>query len=149
MVDGDGVAHATYHSQPDCTLSPHNLHDGLSTTVGTFSSEWHEYAVQFSGSEAMFFVDSKLILNVPKCAAPMTNKTHCGQFFDVGYHLVLNTAIGGGWPKPPDKHTTFPGYHSVDFVHVVQQYKQQQQQQQQQQPFKHASWSVPSIQKEQ
>ena len=117
MVDGDGIAHTTYHSQRNCSVSPHDLHDGTSKTVPNYSSEWHEYAVQFSPTQARFFVDGQLVLDVPPCQA---RQHHCGVFFDVGYHLLLNTAIGGGWPQPPDVRTEFPGYHRIDYVRVAQ-----------------------------
>lgn len=131
MVDGDGIAHTTYHSQRNCSVSPHDLHDGTSKTVPNYSSEWHEYAVQFSPTQARFFVDGQLVLDVPPCQARQHHQqqagpklpqpdTHCGVFFDVGYHLLLNTAIGGDWPQPPDAGTEFPGYHRIDYVRVAQ-----------------------------
>ena len=119
MVDGDGIAHATYHSQPNCSVSPHNLHDGNSIRVSNFSNAWHEYAVEYSPTAASFYVDGVRVLDVPKCIASSAN-THCGQFFDVGYHLLINTAIGGPWPKPPSSATVFPGYHRVDYVRVAE-----------------------------
>lgn len=118
MVDGDGLAHATYHSQPNCSVAPHNLHDGNSIPVANFSA-WHEYAVEYSPTAASFYVDGTRVIDVPKCTAT-SNNTHCGEFFDVGYHLLINTAIGGPWPQPPGSSTVFPGYHRVDYVRVAQ-----------------------------
>jgi licheninase len=122
MVDGDGMAHATYHSQPNCSVSPHDLHDGTSALVGNFSSAWHEYAVQYSPTEAKFYIDGELLLDVPLCLDSAPNNTHCGHFFDVPYHLLLNTAIGGPWPQQPDAETEFPGHHRVDWVRVAQEH---------------------------
>ena len=118
MVDGDGGAHATYHSQPNCSVSPHDLHDGGSLLVSNFSDVWHEYAVEFSPQKAAFFVDGQVVLDVPKCAPGAPPDSKCGVFFDAPYHLLLNTAIGGPWPQPPDEGTAFPGYHRVDWVRV-------------------------------
>ena len=67
MVNGDGKAHTTYHSQPNCSVSPHDEHDGTSVRVDNFSTEWHEYAAQFSPTEAVFYVDGQVVLDVPKC----------------------------------------------------------------------------------
>ena len=118
MVDGDGMAHTTYHSQQNCS-GPHDLHDGNKIHVSNFSSAWHEYAVEYSPTAATFYVDGVRVIDVPKCIAS-SNNTHCGEFFDVGYHLLINTAIGGPWPRPPGAATVFPGYHRVDYVRVAQ-----------------------------
>ena len=119
MINGDGIARATYHSQPNCSVAPHNLQDQGGIAVGNFSSTWHEYAVEFSPTSAKFFVDGIETLNVPDCPTDYSDK-HCGRFFDVPYVLLLNTAIGGFWPQPPDAATQFPGYHRVDWVRVAQ-----------------------------
>ena len=41
-------------------------------------------------------------------------------FWDTPYYIILNTAVGGPWPKPPTASTIFPTYHIVDSVRVVQ-----------------------------
>ena len=119
MVDGDGRAHATYHSQHNCTVSPHNLHDGGSVHVVNSSSSWHEYAVEYSPLKAVFYVDGQVVLDVPQCVASAPADSKCGVFFDTSYHLLLNTAIGGPWPQPPNAGTVFPGFHRVDWVRVA------------------------------
>jgi hypothetical protein len=124
MVDGDGRAHSSYHSQQNCSVHPHDLHDGTSRLIEDFSGSWHEYAAQFSASEAKFFVDGELLLDVPPCGGGGSSagrpsggtSSHCGAFFDVSYYLILNTAIGGPWPRAPDASTAFPGYHRIDWV---------------------------------
>ena len=39
-------------------------------------------------------------------------------FWDVPWYLIINTAIGGGWPGPPNGSTLFPVHHAVDYVRV-------------------------------
>lgn len=120
MVDGAGVAHATYHSQPNCSVAPHDLHDGCSVHVADFGATWHEFAVEFSPTTARFYVDGQTVMDVPSCARTDPRGIRCGAFFDVGYHLVLNTALGGPWPQAPDASTEFPGFHRIDYVRVAQ-----------------------------
>ena len=72
-----------------------------------------------SPTAASFYVDGMRVIGVPKCTVT-SNNTHCGEFFDVGYHLLINTAIGGPWPQQPGSSTMFPGYHRVDYVRVAQ-----------------------------
>jgi beta-glucanase (GH16 family) len=38
--------------------------------------------------------------------------------FDEEFHLLLNVAVGGTWPGPPDDSTTFPQEMLVDYVRV-------------------------------
>ena len=38
-----------------------------------------------------------------------------------GWYLILNTAVGGGWPGPPSAATVFPALHAIDYVRVSQQ----------------------------
>jgi beta-glucanase (GH16 family) len=35
-------------------------------------------------------------------------------------YLMLNLAVGGEWPGPPDANTVFPATMSVDYVRVWQ-----------------------------
>eukprot|EP01052_Picozoa_sp_SAG31_P056026 SAG31_NODE_15806_length_738_cov_0.968701_1_plen_96_part_00 len=89
--------------------------------VPDFDSRWHEYAVEYSPTGAAFYVDGQPVLAVPPCTASINRlgrNTHCGVFYDVGYYLVLNTAIGGPWPQVPDARSVFPAYHRIDYVRV-------------------------------
>ena len=38
--------------------------------------------------------------------------------FDQPFHLILNVAVGGTWPGPPDDRTVFPQEMLVDYVRV-------------------------------
>ena len=40
--------------------------------------------------------------------------------FDQRFHLILNAAVGGNWPGPPDGSTTFPQTLEVDYVRVYE-----------------------------
>ena len=40
--------------------------------------------------------------------------------FDRRFHLLLNLAVGGKWPGPPDGTTAFPSRMEVDWVRVHQ-----------------------------
>jgi beta-glucanase (GH16 family) len=39
---------------------------------------------------------------------------------DVAMYLIMNTSVGGDWPGPPDKTTTFPQFMQIDHVRVYQ-----------------------------
>lgn len=38
--------------------------------------------------------------------------------FDQPFAMILNLAVGGEWPGPPDATTTFPATMAVDYVRV-------------------------------
>jgi beta-glucanase (GH16 family) len=41
--------------------------------------------------------------------------------FDHPFFLLLNVAVGGGWPGDPDASTTFPQQMVVDYVRVYRE----------------------------
>jgi len=38
--------------------------------------------------------------------------------FDHPFYIILNVAVGGKWPGPPDSTTVFPQAMLVDYVRV-------------------------------
>merc|ERR1711939_1224637 len=73
---------------------------------------WHEYAVEYDGASRIDFAFDGVVYETVDGTSP--------TFFDVPYYVILNTAVGGPWPKPPDAKTVFPTYHYVDYVRVAQ-----------------------------
>ena len=41
------------------------------------------------------------------------------KLWPIPFYLILNTAVGGGWPGEPNEGTESPTTHKVDYVHVV------------------------------
>ena len=42
------------------------------------------------------------------------------QFSGENFYMILNTALGGPWPRPVNDDTIFPVYHRIDKVTVLQ-----------------------------
>ena len=40
--------------------------------------------------------------------------------FNERFHLLLNVAVGGNWPGPPNNTTVFPQDMEVDYVRVYE-----------------------------
>ena len=76
-----------------------------------WATAFHEYAVEYSTSSVAFVVDGHVYHNVTRAA---------GTLYDVPYYVILNTAVGGPWPMPPNASTVFPTYHVIDYVRVAQ-----------------------------
>jgi len=78
-----------------------------------FSQEFHEFSVEWEPNEIRWYMDDSLFATrVPADLAP-----HRWPF-DQNFHMILNLAVGGNWPGPPDENTTFPKYMWVDYVRV-------------------------------
>lgn len=78
---------------------------------------FHVYAVEWAPNDIKFYFDEKLIAertpaDLPKGAA---------WVYDHPFYLILNVAVGGGWPGNPDETTTFPQQMLVDYVRVYRQ----------------------------
>ena len=76
------------------------------------------YAVEYDGAGAVAWaLDGVPYYNLTARAAA---GAPAPLFFDAPYYVILNTAVGGPWPAPPDAGTAFPTYHAVDYVRVAQ-----------------------------
>lgn len=99
---------------------PNNQHKGTSFTLsdGDFSSEFHDFALEWVEGEMKWFVDGELYQRLRKGAWWSTG----GPFpapFDKDFHLLVNLAVGGNWPGNPVG-TTFPQELVLDYIRVFQ-----------------------------
>ena len=77
-----------------------------------FDSDFHTFAVEWSSDRINWFVDSTLYQSIKPSYAP-------GDWvFDHPFYLILNLAVGGGPPGPPDNSTAFPQTMLIDWVRV-------------------------------
>ncbi|NYF88590.1 glycoside hydrolase family 16 protein [Tunturiibacter empetritectus] len=84
---------------------------GESVTAG-----YHLYAVEWTPNDIKFFFDDHLI--VERTPADLPPGTH--WVYDHPFFVILNLAVGGGWPGNPDETTIFPQKMLVDYVRVYQ-----------------------------
>jgi len=98
---------------------PHNEHTGdkIPLPSGDFSSDFHVVAVEWEEGEIRWYLDGKLY------QTQTSWHTAGGSFpapFDQKFFIILNVAVGGAWPGPPDKTTVFPQTMEVEYVRVYQ-----------------------------
>jgi beta-glucanase (GH16 family) len=98
---------------------PDNTHwTGQYTLPGdTFHDDFHIFAVEWELGQIRWYVDGLLY------ALRNSWYSSGGAFpapFDVDFHLLLNLAVGGNLPGPPDATTVFPQELVVDYVRVYQ-----------------------------
>lgn len=80
-----------------------------------FSDDFHVFALEWEPRVLRWYIDGKLFQT-------RTPKDLKGKkwVFDSPFFILLNLAVGGGWPGAPDAATRFPQQMLVDYVRVYQ-----------------------------
>ena len=79
-----------------------------------FAGDFHKFVVEWSASEIRWYVDGNLYQTVKPSNLPLGTQ----WVFDHPFFIILNFAVGGGWPGNPDGTTVFPQTMVVDYVRV-------------------------------
>ena len=89
---------------------------GAPTTLasGAFADDFHLYAVEWMPGLITWYVDDTKYFQATPSSIPGT----ATWVFDHPFFLLLNVAVGGGWPNDPDATTTFPQQMVIDYVRV-------------------------------
>ena len=81
-----------------------------------FSDDFHVYAIEWEPNVIRFYVDNTLYATRTPADLPQgTQWVYSHNFF-----IILNVAVGGGWPGNPDSTTVFPQQMLVDYVRVYE-----------------------------
>src|SRR5258708_456386 len=81
-----------------------------------FSDDFHTFTVEWEPNVMRFYVDGLLYKTRTPADLPV-GKT---WVFDHPFFIILNVAVGGGFPGNPDGTTVFPQQMLVDYVRVYQ-----------------------------
>jgi len=81
---------------------------------GQFADDYHIFAFEWDKTELRWYVDNQLYFTLP------STQVKGKWVFDHPFFIILNVAVGGGWPGNPDASTTFPQTMLVDYVRVFQ-----------------------------
>jgi beta-glucanase (GH16 family) len=81
---------------------------------GNFSDDFHVFAVEWEPKVARFYVDG----NLYETHTPSDLPSGTTWVYDRPFFIILNVAVGGGWPGNPDQTTVFPQTMLVDYVRV-------------------------------
>ncbi|MFD9395981.1 family 16 glycosylhydrolase [Streptomyces sp. NPDC060000] len=86
---------------------------GGSTTLPAAASQaFHTYAVDKQPRRITWSVDGKPYFTLTPSKLPASRD----WVFEQDMHLLLNVAVGGDWPGPPDASTPSPATMTVDYV---------------------------------
>lgn len=78
------------------------------------AAEFHLFAIEWEAARIQWFMDNRLYFTVTPARLPGGTN----WVFNAPQFLLLNLAVGGGWPGNPDATTVFPQRMEVDFVRV-------------------------------
>lgn len=103
---------------------PHAEQQGTITLdEGSFSSDFHEYSVEWEPGEMRFYTDGVLVLTVNDwfTAEEGEDDKPYPAPFDQPFFVQMNLAVGGNWPGNPDETTDFENAEfQIDYVRVYQ-----------------------------
>jgi beta-glucanase (GH16 family) len=85
-------------------------------TADTLKNDFHVFAVDWTENEIHWSVDGQEVFKVTPDKIPAGSQ----WVFDHPFFIILNVAVGGGWPGYPDSTTIFPQQLQVDYVRVYQ-----------------------------
>ncbi len=90
---------------------------GKAYTLPTdFAQAFHVFALEWEPEALRWYVDG--VLYQTRTPADLPEGTR--WVFDRPFFLILNLAVGGGWPGAPDATTRFPARMLVDYVRVYE-----------------------------
>lgn len=109
-----GTIHGSLHGPSTVALTS-DMTSSISLAAGqNFSDDFHLYAVEWEPGSVRFYVDANLYATFTSSQWPAGGK----WVFDHPFFIILNVAVGGNWPGPPDATSTFPQTMLIDYVRV-------------------------------
>ena len=80
----------------------------------SYSDAYHVFAVDWYADQVVFSMDGVVYEVRKKAEIPPGSQWP----FDGPFYILLNFAVGGNWPGPPDASTVFPQDYRIDYVRV-------------------------------
>ena len=107
------IIHATIHgpgySAGNGPTKQYSLSEPVANAFHVFAIEWEEGAIRWYVDDMLYSTKTKA--DIPSSAT---------WVYSHPFFLLLNVAVGGGWPGSPDSTTMFPQTMTVDYVRVCQ-----------------------------
>jgi hypothetical protein len=106
--------HGTLHWGANTTLHA-SKEAGYTLPTGTFDQQFHVYSMVWVKDQVQIYIDDILYNTITT-----SNTAGSAYPFNSDFFFILNVAVGGTWPGPPDATTSFPQRMVVDYVRVFQ-----------------------------
>jgi len=87
---------------------------------GSTAADWHIYGMIWSPNSVQYYMDDPANIYASFTPASLNGLNGAVWPFDAGQSnfLIVNLAIGGDWPGPPDQTTPFPAEMLVDYIRI-------------------------------
>ena len=88
---------------------------------GQTAAQWHTYGMIWSKGSVAYYIDNPTNIYATYTTSSLTPLNDGAVWpFDAGQSnfIILNLAIGGSWPGPPDSSTPFPSEMLIDYVRI-------------------------------
>lgn len=109
------IIHGTLHGPGDATYVDEGIGGTVTLPGGKLvADDFHVYAVEWEAAAIRMYMDGMLY----KTITPKDLPTGAKWVWDHPFFMLLNLAIGGDWPAPPDATTKLPQSMIVDYVRV-------------------------------
>lgn len=97
-----------------------NLGTRYNFPSGETAAQWHTYGMIWSKASVKYYIDNPTNIYAAYTPASLNALSGAVWPFDAGQSnfIILNLAIGGSWPGPPDSSTPFPSEMLVDYVRI-------------------------------
>jgi beta-glucanase (GH16 family) len=88
---------------------------GSNTTLvtGSFNEDFHTFTLTWTPNRLAWSVDGDEYFELLRSTIPKFP-------WDLPQFFIMNVAVGGNWPGPPDETTVFPQTMTVDYIRVYQ-----------------------------
>ena len=87
---------------------------GADTLARPLADDFHVYAIEWEPNEIRWYIDGRPYFRLTPAQLPPGTR----WVFDHPHFVIMNVAVGGGWPGDPDATSTFPQRMLVDWVRV-------------------------------
>ena len=98
-------------------MHPLTNHYSLPDGGASLSDDFHLYAIEWETDVVRFYVDANLYETQTPANIPADAGASAHWVYDHPFFILLNLAVGGRFPGPPDG-TTFPQTMLVDYIRV-------------------------------
>jgi beta-glucanase (GH16 family) len=106
------IVHGTIHGPGYSGASGISGADTLAT--GPLADDFHVFAVEWAAGEIRWLFDGAEYHRITPADLP----AGAPWVFDHPFFMLLNVAVGGGWPGDPDSSSVLPQEMRVDYVRV-------------------------------
>lgn len=109
---GDNTVYGTAHWENE--NGQHAQYgNSYSLASGIFADNFHLFSIIWDEQKIRWYVDNQLYHEIDITPASLSE-------FHEEFFMILNVAVGGTWPGPPDSTTVFPQKMIVDYIKVYE-----------------------------